>query len=132
MPPRENAEPDRDQVAGDAADQRAEGSALVTRTRQRHEAVQALRAQDESLNAISRELGLAAPSGRFAGTSSVDELLAKPRAGRPSILDDCIDYLHHRFNEGCASATDLCGEIRALGYQGSVHSYLRPRRSAPR
>jgi transposase len=131
--PRENAEPDRDQLTGDmtgdAAGRRAD-PALVTRTRQRHEAVQSLRAQGKNLNAISHELGLARGTiRRFARAASVDELLARPRAGRPSILDDYVDHLHQRFNEGCTSATDLCAEIRALGYQGSVRtvrSYLRP------
>ncbi len=132
-PPQGAAEPDLDQLAGDAADERVEASTLVTRTRRRYEAVQALRAQGMSDRAISLELGLARGTvRRFARAASVDDLLAKPRAGRPSILDDYVDYLHQRFNEGCTSATELCAEIRALGYQGSlrtVRGYLRPFRA---
>ncbi len=91
-----------------------------------------LRSQGKSLRAVSRELGLARGTvRRFVRDASVDELLAKPSAGRPSVLDDYVDYLHQRFNEGSTSATELCAVIRALGYQGSVRtvrSYLRPLR----
>jgi transposase len=138
-PPQDNSEPDLDQLAGDAADDRADRSTLVMRTRQRYDAIHTLRTQGKSIRAISHELGLARGTiRRFARAASVEELLAKPRAGRPSILDDYVDYLHQRFNEGCTSATDLCAEICALGYQGTVRtvrSYLQPLRAtgiAPR
>lgn len=68
---------------------------------------------------------------RFARADNVDDLLAKPRAGRPSILDNYVDYLHRRFNEG-ATGTQLFTEIHAMGYSGSagnVRSYLQPLRA---
>jgi transposase len=132
-PPPDDAEPATDQLAGGAAAARTARSRLVTRTRQRHDAVHALRVHGKSIKAISRELGLARGTvRRFARATSVDELLVKPRAGRPSVLDDYADYLHQRFNEGCTSATELCAEIAALGYRGTVRTvrgYLHPLRA---
>jgi transposase len=114
----------------EVAARRAEGSVLVERTRQRYAAVQALRVQGKGIKAIMRELGLAKETvRRFYRASSVEELLAKPREGRPSILDPFKPYLHQRWNQGARCATRLVEEIRALGYQGSaaiVRNYLRP------
>ena len=114
--------------------QRAEQSVLVTRTRERYGAVQALRAQGKGIKPIMRELDLAKETvRRFYRASSVEELLAKPREGRPSILDPFKPYLHQRWNEGATCATDLFEEIRAQGYQGSagiVRNHLRPFRES--
>jgi transposase len=132
-PPEPTPGPDLDQVAAEAAADRAEDGALITRTKQRYQAVQALRAQGMGIKAITRELGLARETvRRFARATSVDDLLAKPRSGRPSILDEFIPHLHQRWNAGCTSATQLFAEIRALGYRGSagtVRGYLRPFRA---
>ena len=118
------------QAAADVAAQRAEERSLVIRTRERYAAIHALREQGKGIKTIMRELGLAKETvRRFARAGSVDELLAKPLAGRPSILDPFKPHLHRRWNEGCHSASQLFREIREHGYAGSlatVVDYVRP------
>jgi transposase len=122
--------PDLDRVAVDVATTRADNRAIVVRTRQRYAAVQELVAQGKGIKPIMRELGLAKETvRRFVRASSVDELLATPRAGRPSILDQFKPYLHQRWRDGATNASDLFREIRQQGYtgsQGTVIAYLRP------
>jgi transposase len=118
------------QAAADAAARRTEDSALARRTRERYEQVQALRAQGEGIKPIMRELGLAKETvRRFYRAATADELLAKARGGRPSLLDEYKPYLHQRWNEGCTSVRQLHAEIRGRGYRGSygtVRGYLQP------
>lgn len=113
--------------------ERRENSRLVARTKARYDAVQALKAQGKGIKPIMRELGLAKETvRRFYRADSVEELLAKPRAGRPSILDAYKPYLHERWNAGCTGASTLYREITEQGYRGSlgtVAAYLAPFRA---
>jgi transposase len=133
-PPADPApEPDLAQAAAAVADQRFEDSALVRRTRERYEAVQALRAQGKGIKPIMRELGLAKETvRRFARAASAEDLLAKARGRRPSVLDEFKPYLHQRWNAGCTNMLQLHAEIKAAGYPGSysiVRNYLQPLRA---
>ncbi|MFI6333256.1 transposase [Micromonospora chersina] len=59
--------------------------------------------------------------------------MAKPRAGRPSILDDHLDYLHQRLTDGVTNANTLFTELRVRGHRGSattLRTYLQPLRAA--
>jgi hypothetical protein len=133
LPAGAGQEPDLQAIAAAAAQQRTGASVLVTRTTERHEAVQALWSQGKGITAIMRELGLSkATVHRFTRAASLDELLASARAGRPSILDAHKPYLHKRWNEGCTSITRLHAEITARGYRGrcqTTREYLAPFRA---
>ena len=128
------AAPDLQQAAAAAAARRAEESALAVRTRQRYEQVQALRAQGKGIKPIMRETGLAKETvRRFYRAATADELLAKVRDGRPSLLDDYKPYLHQRWNEGCANVRQLHAELKERGYKGSygtIRDYVLPFREA--
>jgi hypothetical protein len=121
------------EVAEAAHVERKENSALVARTKARYDAVQALKAQGKGIKPIMRELDLAKETVRkFYRADSVDELLAKPRAGRPSVLDAYKAYLHERWNAGCTNASTLYQEIIEQGYRGcrgTVAAYLAPFRA---
>jgi transposase len=112
--------------------QRRENSALVTRTKARYQAVQTLKADGKGVKTIMRELDLAKETvRRFYRAESVEELLAKPRAGRPSVLDTYKPYLHERWNAGITNASRLY-RITEQGYQGSrgtLTAYLAPFRA---
>jgi transposase len=133
-PPGGRDAPDLQQAAIEAAARRAEDSALAVRTRQRYEQVQTLKASGKGIKPIMRETGLAKETVRrfyYAGT--VDELLAKVRDGRPSLLDDYKPYLHQRWNEGCANVRQLHAELRERGYKGgygTIRDYVLPFREA--
>jgi len=107
-----------------------EQTALVVRTKERYEAVQALKTHGKGIKTIMRELGLAKETvRRFYRAENVDELLAKARAGRPAKLDEHKPYLHQRWNEGCTNVLQLHREITAQGYRGSyssVRDHLAP------
>jgi transposase len=120
-------------AAAAAAAERTEQSVLASRTRDRYEQVQALRAQGKGIKPIMRDLGLAKETvRRFYRAASADELLAKTRDRRPSILDDFKPYLHQRWNQGCTNVWQLHAEIRGRGYRGgygTVRDYLQPFRA---
>ena len=93
-----------------------ERSALVSRTKNRYEAVQALKADGKGIKTIMRELDLAKETvRRFFRAENIEELLAKPRAGRPSLLDAYKPYLHERCNAGITTASMLYREIHRAG-----------------
>ena len=121
---------DLHQAAIAAAARRVEDSALAIRTRQRYEQVQALRAQGKGIKPIMRETGLAKQTvRRFYRAATVDELLAKVRDGRPSLLDEYKPYLHQRWNEGCTNVRQLHTDLRDRGYQGgygTIRDYVLP------
>jgi hypothetical protein len=82
--------------------------------------VQALRAQGKGIKPIMRELHLAKETVRkFARAASIEELLARPLAGRPSILDEHKPYLLERWNAGCTNVLQLHAEITARGSDGN-------------
>ena len=122
------------QAAIEAAARRAEESVLAVRTRQRYELVQSLKAQGKGIKPIKRDTGLAKETvRRFYRAESVDELLAKVKDGRPSILDEYKPYLHQRWNEGCTNVIRLHAELKERGYKGSygtVRDYVLPFRGA--
>jgi transposase len=82
----------------------------VARSTARFEQVQTLKAQGKGIKTIMRELGLAKETVRkFYRASSVEEVTATARAGRPSVLDEFKPYLHERFNAGI---TNACSDQR--------------------
>jgi transposase len=122
--------PGLQQAAAGAAARRAREPVLAVRTRQRHDLVRSLKAQGKGIKAIERETGLAkATVRRFYHAETADELLAKVKDGRPSILDEHKPYLHQRWNDGCTNARRLHAELRERGYQGGydvVSDYVLP------
>jgi hypothetical protein len=118
------------QLAADAAARRAEESVLARRIKDRYEQVQALRAQGLGIKPIMRQTGLAKETvRRFYRAATVDELLAKARDGRPSLLDEHKPYLHQRWNEGCTNVRQLHAELRDRGYRGgygTIRDYVQP------
>lgn len=130
----EQGTPDLQQAAIAAAARRAEESALAVRTRQRYEQVQALKARGKGVKPIMRETGLAKETvRRFYRAVTVDELLAKVRDGRPSILDEHKPYLHQRWNEGITNVIQLHSELKERGYKGgygTIRDYVLPFREA--
>ncbi len=125
---------DLQQAAAAAAARRAEESALAVRTRQRYELVQALKARGKGVKPIARETGLAKETvRRFYRAATADELLAKVRDGRPSLLDDYKPYLHQRWNKGCTNVRQLHNELRERGYRGgygTIRDYMLPFRES--
>lgn len=109
----------------------AEGR-LLTRTRERYQAVQDLLAHGVSRSGISQRLRLDPHTVcRYANAATVEELLTK--AGpRSSLLDPFKAYLHQRWNAGCTDAARLTYELKDQGYRGSpktVRRYLQPFRA---
>jgi transposase len=126
--------PDLQQAAIAAAAKRAEESALAVRTRERYDLVQGLKAQGKGIKPIMRETCLAKETvRRFYYAETVDELLAKVKDGRPSILDEHKPYLHQRWNDGITNVVQLHAELKERGYKGgygTIRDYMLPFREA--
>jgi hypothetical protein len=127
--------PDLQQAAIEAAARRVGESVLAVRTQQRYDLVQSLKAQGKGIKPIKRETGLAKETvRRFYYAQTIDELLAKVKDGRPSILDEHKPYLHQRWNDGCTNVTQLHAELKERGYKGSygtIRDYMLARRPRP-
>ena len=101
--------------------------------RQRYEQVQALRAQGQGTKPIMRETGLAKETvRRFYRAATADELLAKIRDGRPSLLDDYKPYLHQRWNEGCTNVRQSARRAARTRLQGRLRHHPRLHAAVPR
>ena len=104
---------------------------LVARTQERYAQVQALKNNGASLNAISRELGLAFRTARKVRDRHQRGRTSGPDPGRSSKLDGFKPYLTRRWNQGCTNAAQLHTEIKADGFTGSrraVQGWLQPLR----
>jgi transposase len=105
---------------------------LPERTRQRHAQVRQLLAAGHDKAAISRILGLSAPTvTKYAKAATAGEITP---AARESALDPWKPYLIGRWNAGIRDATMLHAEITAQGYTGSdqqVRRFIRPFRGLP-
>ena len=106
---------------------------LAARTRQRHAAVQELRAKGVGISVIADTLRLDRKTvRRYAHATTAEDMLTEParRGGRN--LQPFLAHLHQRWNEGCTDAAVLHAEIRDLGYRGSqrtVRRHLQPLRA---
>jgi hypothetical protein len=93
---------------------------IIARMREQYTAVQELYGCGMSKAAIGRELGLGlhpATVRKLAQARSLGELTAKTEQ-RAHLVDDYIEHLHRRWNEGERNATGLFREIQQLGYPG--------------
>ncbi|GAA2532848.1 ISL3 family transposase [Pilimelia columellifera subsp. columellifera] len=108
-------------------------SAAQARVRHRYQSVHQLAADGYGAKTIARQLNLARGTvRRYLRACTVDDLLNRPRAGRPSRLDPFTAYLQQRLAEGKTNATELFREITARGYKGTANSvriYLKPLRT---
>ena len=108
-------EQDQDGQGQDGQDGPAELD-LAAVIRERHAAVQALRAAGQTLAQAAAALGLSRQvTGRFWRAGSAGELLA---VRSTSVLDPYLPYLRQRWAEGTTTVRTLHAEITALGYQG--------------
>ncbi|MET7481150.1 ISL3 family transposase [Streptomyces sp. NPDC005648] len=93
---------------------------MAVRTVDRYSDIHRLLAQKLSISEIARRLHLDRKTVRHFRDTSLDELLASSRHGRPKgVLEPFTAYLTERFTDGVTSPTDLFREIRGRGYQGS-------------
>lgn len=98
---------------------------LVTRTRDRFEAVQSRLAAGMSRSAISRELNLDIQTvRRFANAAGIDELLVACQ-NHSTNLDGYIDHVNELWNTGLYDGAQITAMITQFGYTGSVQTVRR-------
>jgi transposase len=98
--------------------QSAPDKKIIARMREQYTAVQELYRRGMSKAAIGRELDLhPATVRKLARARSLGELTAKTEQ-RAHLVDDYIEHLHRRWNEGERNATGLFREIQQFGYPG--------------
>ena len=98
---------------------------LVTRTRDRFEAVRSRLAAGMSRSAISRELNLDIQTvRRFANATGIDELLVACQ-NRSTNLDGYIDQVNELWNTGLYDGAQITAKIAELGYTGSAPTVRR-------
>jgi hypothetical protein len=120
-------------VAVEAAHaERIDNTALVTRTKACHEAIQALKVEGKGIETTMRELGLARETACGSTGPPTPKNCGQTPCRRPSVLDEFKPYLHQRWNAGCTSASTLFREITEQGYRGcrgTMAAYLAPFRA---
>ncbi len=125
---------DLDSAVAAARDAQFEQRAFVRHARERYTAIQELKAAGVGIKPIAARLGLARGTVRkYYRATSVEDVLAKTRDGRGSILRPWELYLTERVNAGITNGSQLFREIRGQGYSGSkavVLAYLRPLRAS--
>jgi hypothetical protein len=120
------AEPPPDPAPAAGAVAPASESGLAARTRARHAEVHAAQARGLTVTETSRALGLDPKTvQRYAGAATADELTGGARLARPGLLGPHLSYLRQRWDEGIRSTERLHAELRARGYQGSLHTLRR-------
>lgn len=77
---------------------------IIVRMREQHAAVHELVGQGRSKAAIGRQLGLHPATVRKLAHATLAELTAKTEQ-RAHLVDDHVEYLHRRWNEGERNAT---------------------------
>lgn len=98
---------------------------LVSRTLERHAAVQKLLREGRSQREAADILGLDRKTiGRFAAEADPQRLLVKA-TGRAGKLDPFKPWINQRWNEGITNAAALHREITARGWTGSVQAVER-------
>ncbi|MEV0322536.1 ISL3 family transposase [Streptomyces sp. NPDC050658] len=100
-------------------------TAIVARTRQRHQDVHELLDQGWTISAIARRLRLDRKTVRRFKETDLDVLITSARDRRPGLIDPFTAYLQARFAAGCTSPMRLFREVRERGYGGSRHVVCR-------
>jgi transposase len=97
--------------------------------------IEEMKRQGLSVTAIAEITGFDRKTVRKYLAHPELELRAKPRPGRPTLLDPLKAYIDERLAAGVWNAVVLSRELKERGYQGgysTVKEYLQPKREAAR